>query len=219
MYSHDYVQVQDRIESATLLSRVCFLTIAAVLCTALGAALFSAMPSSGLWLGGIIGSFVMLFVCNAVSHRFPLNLACLGIFALLEGVAITPLLIRYAQIDGPLVVIQAAALSVVIFAMVGTLGYTSTKSYAHWIPWLIGALFVLIIASLVFMFVTVTPGMYWLYSAGGAVLFTVFIFVDFTRIRHDYGADDYIPATISVYLDLINLFLFILRLLGGRSRD
>lgn len=219
MYSQDYVRTQDRLESATLLSRVCFLTIGAVMCTALGAGIFWMMPSMGLWLVGIIGSLIMLFVCNAVSHRFPLNLACLAVFATLEGIAITPLLIRYARIDGPLVIVQAAALSVVIFAMVGTLGYTSQKSYAHWVPWLIGALFAMIIVSLIFMFVAASPAMYWLYSAAGAVLFTVFIFVDFTRIRHDYGADEYIPATIHVYLDLINLFLFILRLLGGRSRD
>lgn len=218
MQSYGYTPTHDRVESATLLSRVCFLTIAAVAFTAAGAGIFWATPSSGLWLTGILGSFAMLFVCNAVSHRYPLNLLCLAVFALLEGLAISPILMRYANINGPLVVIQAAAISVAIFAMVGTLGYTSTRSYAHWIPWLIGALFALIIAGLIFCFVTVSPGMYWLYSAGGAVLFTLFVFVDFTRIRHDYGADDYIPATMEVYLDLINLFLFILRLLG-RSRD
>jgi FtsH-binding integral membrane protein len=50
------------------------------------------------------------------------------------------------------------------------------------------------------------------------VLFTAFTFVDFTRIRHNYSSEDYIPATINVYLDLLNLFLFILRLLSAGRR-
>ena len=63
------------------------------------------------------------------------------------------------------------------------------------------------------------PGDVLAVRAGGTILFTGFVFVDFTRIRHNFGADDYIPATMEVYLDLINLFLFILRLLGGSRRN
>jgi FtsH-binding integral membrane protein len=33
-----------------------------------------------------------------------------------------------------------------------------------------------------------------------------------------YGPDDYVPAAVSIYLDLINMFLFILSLLGGGNR-
>jgi FtsH-binding integral membrane protein len=221
MYTTGYDLTRDReTESAALLSRVCFLTIAAVICTALGSSVLWVFPSTGLWMVGLIGSFAMLFVCNAVARKFPINLACLAAFAFLEGLAITPILMRYAKLDnGPLVIIQAAALSVIIFAMVGTLGYTSTKSYAHWLPWMLGGLFALILVGLLFWFVTASPAMYWLYSAGGTLLFIGFVFVDFNRIRHKFGADDYIPATMEVYLDLINLFLFILRLLGGSRRN
>jgi FtsH-binding integral membrane protein len=220
MYNYGYGATQDRAsESGVLLYRVCFLTIAAVICTALGASVLWAYPNPGLWIVGLIGSFAMLFVCQAVRRTYPANLLCLAVFAFLEGIAITPLLMRYARIDGPLVVVQAAALSVIIFLAVGTLGYTSQRSYAHWIPWMLGGLFALIGVGLLFWFFTASPAMYWLYAAGGTVLFTAFVFVDFTRIRHNFGADDYIPATMEVYLDLINLFLFILRLLGGSRRN
>lgn len=220
MYTTGYDQFQERTAGATLLSRVCFLTIAAVACTAMGAGVIWLNPAPVLWLVGIIGSLVMLFVCNAVARKFPVNLVCLAAFAFLEGMAIAPILMRYARLEnGPLVIIQAAALSVTIFALVGTLGYTSTKSYASWLPWLMGGLFALIIVGLIFWFVAASPAMYWLYSAGGALLFIGFVFVDFNRIRHNFGPDDYIPATMEVYLDLINLFLFILRLLGGSRRD
>lgn len=203
-------------EGALLLARVCFLTIGAVLCTMLGAAVTWVYPSPVLVIGGLIGMFIMLFVCQAVARRFPINLLALAVFAGLEGLAMGAALRIYAGLNsGPMIVVQAATLAIVIFAMVGTLGFTSTRSYAHWLPWLFGGLILLIVAGIILWFVR-SPGAHWLYSVGGCVLFIAFIFVDFTRIRHDYRADDYIPATISVYLDLINLFWFILRLLSSR---
>jgi FtsH-binding integral membrane protein len=221
MYDRDfnpqYSTVRDRAtESALLLSRVSFLTIAAVICTALGAAITWAYPNPIVSIGALIGGFIMIFVCNRVAHNFPINLVALAVFAGLEGLFLGPVLMVYAKINGPLIIVQAATISVVIFAMVGTLGYTSARSYAHWLPWLLGGLFVLILGGIVLMFVQSSGG-YWLYSVGGALLFVAFTFVDFTRIRHDYSAEDYIPATLAVYLDLINLFLFILRLLSRRD--
>jgi FtsH-binding integral membrane protein len=219
MYDRDFTPVQERAsDSAILLYRVCFLTVAAVACTALGAAVMWNVTSMGIWIAAVIGTFAMLFVCNAVARRMPLNLVCLAIFAFLEGMTLAPILVRYASLpSGPLVIVQAAVLSIVIFAMVGTLGYTSTRSYAHWMPWLMGGLFALIFAGILMWFITASPAMSWLYSVGGCVLFVAFIFVDFNRIRHNFGSEDYIPATMEVYLDLINLFLFLLRLLSRRD--
>jgi len=206
-----------RREAGLLLTRVCLLTMLAVLCTGLGSAIFWVYPSMVLFFVGLIGGFVMLFVCRAVAERFPLNIAALCLFASLEGLMIGPILTIYAKVNGPGIILEASAICMVIFAMVGTLGYTSTRSYAHWLPWLFGALFVMILVGIVFMFVGGGGSGYWLYSVAGAVLFTVFVFVDFTRIRHEFSANQYIAATMAIYLDLINLFLFILRLLGRRD--
>jgi FtsH-binding integral membrane protein len=42
---------------------------------------------------------------------------------------------------------------------------------------------------------------------------------DTWRLRNVYGPDDYVPAAIAIYLDLLNMFLFIMRLLGGGRRS
>jgi FtsH-binding integral membrane protein len=34
-----------------------------------------------------------------------------------------------------------------------------------------------------------------------------------------YGENDYVPAAVTIYLDLLNIFLAIVSLLGGRRRD
>jgi FtsH-binding integral membrane protein len=47
----------------------------------------------------------------------------------------------------------------------------------------------------------------------GALLFCGYILFDTSMILHHYGPDDYIMAAIALYLDLINLFLYMLELL------
>jgi FtsH-binding integral membrane protein len=209
---------QTREEGALLLTRVSFLTLGMLICTAMGAGIFWAIQSPVILLPAVILTFVMIFVCRAVARNYPVNLLALAVFAGLEGIVISPALMYYAHVQGPMIVIQAALLASVIFGIVGLLGYTSTRSFAGWLPALMVGLIVLLIAGLVLMFINSAMGS-WLYAAAGTVLFTAITFVDFTRIRHDYSADDYAMATIQIYLDLINLFLFILRLLGGGRRD
>lgn len=205
-------------ESALLLGRVSFLTLGCVLCTAVGAAITWQVLNPILFFGAMIATFVMIFVLRAVANNFPVNLVALAVFAGLEGMVMGPALRIYAHVHGPTIIIQAALMTALIFGIVGTLGYTSSRSYAHWLPWLFGGLMLLLIGGLVLMFLW-SPVGNWLYSVIGCALFVAFTFVDFTRIKHDYSADQYIPATLQIYLDLINLFWFILRILGGRRSD
>jgi len=56
-----------------------------------------------------------------------------------------------------------------------------------------------------------------LYSLFGAILFCLFIIYDTNQICKHLGYDDYIIAAIDLYLDILNLFLFILQLLGRKD--
>lgn len=62
------------------------------------------------------------------------------------------------------------------------------------------------------------------YSFIGACLFGGYLIYDVQTLmigdkNVTYGPDDYILATINIYLDIINLFLYILRILGERDRN
>ncbi len=52
----------------------------------------------------------------------------------------------------------------------------------------------------------------------GAILFSLFIIVDTQLIVQRLGYDDYIIAAIELYLDLLNLFLYLLKLLAASRR-
>ena len=53
------------------------------------------------------------------------------------------------------------------------------------------------------------------FSVGGALLFSGYILYDTSVILHKLGPDDYIVAAINLYLDIVNLFLYLLQILRG----
>jgi len=54
-------------------------------------------------------------------------------------------------------------------------------------------------------------------AVGSAVLFCLYIIYDTHMIMHKVSAEEYIHASITLYLDIINLFLYILRILNDLS--
>ena len=53
-------------------------------------------------------------------------------------------------------------------------------------------------------------------SVAGAIVFSLFIVFDTHMMMHKLSPEEYILAAINLYLDILNLFLHILRLLGDR---
>ena len=54
---------------------------------------------------------------------------------------------------------------------------------------------------------------------GGAVIFSLFIIFDTYMITHRVLPEEYIHASISLYLDILNLFLHLLRIFGEARRN
>ena len=57
-----------------------------------------------------------------------------------------------------------------------------------------------------------------IYGLAGSILFSGFIIYDTYMICERLDPEDYIVAAIELYLDLINLFLYILQMLGEANR-
>lgn len=56
-------------------------------------------------------------------------------------------------------------------------------------------------------------------SVGGALLFCGFILFDTHLIMHKLSPEEYVMASVNLYLDFINLFIYILRILQHFRRD
>jgi modulator of FtsH protease len=214
-------------EEVLLLQRVCYL-----LCTSLAVTAVTAYASRnlspGLALPLFVGMLVCIFALQAAARVPVLNLVLFYGFSALEGLIAGPVLamiVRYVP-NGSQMISLAFCLTAATVGGVGTYVWTTARDFGHWGRALCIGLWVAIGLGLLAWFV---PGMQGapiqlLYSVGIVVLFTGFLFYDFSNIRHRYQLDDYVVASIALYLDFINLFWAVLRILliltgNGRSRD
>lgn len=58
-----------------------------------------------------------------------------------------------------------------------------------------------------------------IYSLLGALLFCAYLVYDTHLLIQRVGLDEYVWASVNIYLDIINLFLYILRLLGENRNN
>ena len=76
-------------------------------------------------------------------------------------------------------------------------------------------LLALLAAGVVLIFVRI-PALYTLWSLLGLALFCAYTVVDFNRLRRA-GKDEAIPLAASIFIDVLNIFLFFLQIFGRRS--
>jgi len=81
---------------------------------------------------------------------------------------------------------------------------------------LYGSLYLLIVAGLLGLLLR-SDLLMTLYALAGSLIFCIYIIYDTYLITRKLGYDDYIVAAIELYLDMLNLFLFLLSLLGRRN--
>ena len=73
----------------------------------------------------------------------------------------------------------------------------------------------------ILLYILISQALFWsealefVISVGGAVLFCGFILFDTYMIMHKLSTEEYIMAAIDLYLDFINLFIYILRILDA----
>jgi len=86
-------------------------------------------------------------------------------------------------------------------------------------PYLFGALWGLILVGFVAMIVPPSSGVDLAMAGVTALIFCAYILVDTQLIMRHYHVEEEIAAAISLYLDIINLFLAILRILNSQQNN
>jgi modulator of FtsH protease len=219
--SFDYGPTPERAWGATgwdssALSRVLGLLGLAAAITAGGAIIGPALGLAGFWIS-LVGGFVVLIVLRFARNTSPLNMVLFVVFSALEGVVLGDVLEIYVAQGASLVVFQAAAATAVAALAAGAVGYFTHRDLSRLGGYLFIALIVVVVASLVGLFIQ--SGVLWtVISAVSALLFTAFLVFDINRVARagNLSQGDAIVMAISVYLDIYNLFLDLLYLLGGR---
>jgi FtsH-binding integral membrane protein len=142
-------------------------------------------------------------------------------YATLVGISLAPVLLVYTGSS----VAQTFFITSATFGAMSLYGYTTRSDLSGWGSFLFMGLIGIIIASLVNFFFQ-SSMMSFVISVIGVLVFTGLTAYDTQWIKQSYSAYDdgaaagrkAIFGALKLYLDFINLFLMLLRLLGGNRR-
>ncbi len=164
--------------------------------------------SSLLMFGVMMG---MLFAVTALRNSVWGIVALLG-FTFVAGVFLGPILqVALHLKNGAQLVGMAAGGTGIIFFSLATIAAVTKKDFSFMGKFLFIGLVLLIIASLANMFFQI-PALSLTISAIAVMIFSAYILFDVSQIVHG-GEANYVMATLSLYLDIYNLFINLLNLL------
>ncbi len=214
--------VRTGAERATLVRRTYGLVFISLFFTIAGAALGLSQP--GLLEFSARHPFIMMLITFAplimatrVRTQFPANVGFVLLFTLVEGVAIAPFLAYFSR-NNPDLIWQSGALTLSTFGVLTAYTWIAKRDFSALGSFFTVGLWVLIATSLLNLFFQSSLASLWI--AGATVLvFSGLLIFDTWRLKNVYGPDDYVMAAVQIYLDLLNMFLAIVQLLGGGRRD
>jgi modulator of FtsH protease len=173
----------------------------------------------GLWayLGLVVAGFATLFATFAFRNS-GWGLVFVFAFTGIQGFSLGPVLNHYLDMkNGAQLISMTAGLTAAVFISLSAYVLITRKNFEFLGGMLFVGLIGLIIASLVSLFFPV-PGVQLALAGVGALIFSGYILYDTSAIIHG-GETNYVVATVSLYLDILNLFLDLLRLVTAFGGD
>jgi FtsH-binding integral membrane protein len=172
--------------------------------------------SPGWGWAALVASFGALIGLSVAARRSEqLAVGLLLAFGLLIGTFVAPTLASYASAD-PRGLWQAGGATALFVAGFGAAGYATRRDLSSLARGLNWALLALIVAGLVLVFVQVPNGDV-IYTVLGLVIFAGLTSYDFQRLRRNQDIRTAPLLAASIFLDILNVFLFFLRLGDGQE--
>ncbi|XP_066968269.1 protein lifeguard 4-like [Macrobrachium rosenbergii] len=165
-----------------------------------------------LLLVSIFLSFGLLIALHVKRHHVPINFFLLGGFTIVEAITVGVAISMY---DAE-VVLKAFALTLVITAGLTAYTFQTKRDFTKMGAGLLIGLMVVIGLGMMNIFLG-SNGLELAVAGGSALIFCLFIVFDTQMMMKKLSPEEYILATINLYLDILNLFLELLRLLGDRK--
>jgi len=167
-------------------------------------------------LGMTIGAFITLFVVQKKADSAT-GIYWVFLFTGLMGASLGYTLNFYLGVAGPGLIMEALGATALVFFALSGYALTTKKDFSFMGGFLVVGLVVVLVAAIANIFFAV-PAVSLAISAAIVFIMSGFILFDTSRIIHG-GETNYIRATVSLYLNIYNLFTSILHLLGAFGGD
>merc|ERR1719161_3180350 len=172
-----------------------------------------------------IGTLCAVACCRDVCRQYPTNYFVLFGFTIFEGILMG--FVSAAYTAGSVTI--CVGITAAIFLGLTIYAWTTSTDFTGYGPYLCGALMGFCIFGMAMWIMgmcglPLPPGLMMMYNLCGVLLFVMYIIFDTQMILGEMGGhqfqfsiDDYVFAALTLYLDIINLFLYLLRLFGQRK--
>lgn len=166
------------------------------------------------WLS-LFGAIGFMLLTYWKRKSYPTNLMFLTGFTALEAYSVSVIVSFYET----KIVLEALVITFAIFVALTVFACQTKYDFTAWQPYLFGGLWILIIFGFMAAFFPYSSTAELIYGAAAALLFSAYILVDTQLVMRHYHVEEEIAAAISLYLDILNLFLAILRILNSQQNN
>ncbi|KAF1915799.1 inhibitor of apoptosis-promoting Bax1-domain-containing protein [Ampelomyces quisqualis] len=167
-----------------------------------------------MWVS-LLGAFAFLGLTFWKRKSYPTNLLFLAGFTAMEAYSVSVIV----SFTDSKIVVEAAMFTLGIFVALTLFACQSKYDFTSWMPYLFGALWVVILFGFMNAFFPYNSKVELGYGIITALIFSGYILVDTQLIMRHHHVEEEIAAAISLYLDIINLFLAILRILNSQNNN
>ena len=207
--------------SSGLLSKV-FGMLAFSLAFAVVGGAVGAQLGPGWILPLVLVEIGLIIAVNVAKDKEGWNLGLLYAFTFVSGMTLGPIIAAYVGSGLGVIVLEAVAITAVMTVGLAAYALTTQRDFSGIAPYLFMGVLGLVVASLIGIFVG--GGLFQaLIGWAGAIIFSLLLIYDVQRAKSAQDTmGNAVVLTLGIYLDVINLFLSILRILSylqGGSRN
>lgn len=202
-------QVSDR---TTFIKQTYQLLTASLFAATAGAFIGASYVPAGMTFVLFIVEIALLIGLMFTRKNPSLALILLFAFTFTTGLVLGPTLNMYVAAGMGNIITQAFVMTAVAFGGLTLFAFNTTKDFSVWGKGLFIALIVLVVASLLNIFFK-SPMAQLAISSVAAILFSFYILYDTQNIIKG-RVDSPVLAAVSLYLDILNLFISLLQILG-----
>lgn len=183
-----------------------------------GLSVFLRMPPM-TYLLGLGGAFVLIWLVLPRTANSAKGLGVVFAITGLLGFSLGPLLTMYLSLpNGPQIVGTAFAGTGVIFLGLSGYALMSRRDFSFMGGFLVTGFLVVLMAALANIFLAI-PALSLAISAAVIFIMSGFLLYDTSRMVHAGESTNYVLMTVSLYLNIFNIFVHLLHILGVMGGD
>lgn len=175
--------------------------------------------SSAWFIWALFGAeLVLVLTARLWSQIKPVNYLLFAAFSFITGLTLVPIMAGVIlEFGGPDILIKAFLATTLMFSATAIFGWVTNRNLSGLRGFLMISLIGMIVVSLIGIFVPWSNTFEMVFAGFGVIVFSGYTMYDIQRIKVMPEAGP-IDAALMLYLDIFNLFLYILRFMSASRR-